>query len=71
MVTSLRELDVMACCDVGSCDRGNRESRNVNGERGCQVLKGTTRPADGFLCEVSFVGRGLSNLDRDSLRLTF
>lgn len=57
MVMTLRELDITACYDAWDHDHGRKEPGTVNGERAYQVLKGTTRPADGFPCRVTFAAR--------------
>lgn len=57
MVMTLRELDITACYDVWDRDHGRKGSGTVNGERAYQVLKGTTRPAEGFPCRVTFAAR--------------
>ena len=57
MVMTLRELTITASYDAGDQSRGKGEPRTVNGERAYQVLKGTTRPADGFPCRVTLAAR--------------
>jgi len=53
MVMTLRDFNIMASCDVEDHDQHGEKPRTVNGERAYQVLKGTTRPADGFPCRVT------------------
>ena len=55
MVLTLREFDIEAKYDVGG--QVGKGPKIVNGERAYQVLTGTTRPADGFPCQVSFMER--------------
>lgn len=53
MVMTLRDFSITASYNAE--DRGQREEKlqTVNGERAYQVLKGTTRPVDGFPCRVT------------------
>lgn len=57
MVMTLRELNITASYDVGGHDQVKNNPKTVSGERAYQVLKGTTRPADGFPCKVTFAAR--------------
>lgn len=57
MVMTLREFDIRPSYDEWDRAQGRKRSKTVNGERAYQVLKGTTRPADGFPCRVSVAGR--------------
>ena len=57
MVMTVRELDVTACYDEWQHRTGRTGPNSVNGERAYQVLKGTTRPADGMPCRVSVASR--------------
>ena len=57
MVMTLRELNITASYDVADHNQVKSEPRAVNGERAYQVLKGTTRPADGFPCRVTVATR--------------
>ena len=53
MVMTLRDFNITASYDVEDHDQHGEKPRTVNGERAYQVLKGTTRPADGFPCMVT------------------
>ena len=53
MVMTLRAFNIRASYDEWDNDRGNKAPGTVNKERMYHVLKGTTRPADGFPCRVS------------------
>lgn len=57
MVMTLREFNITASYDVCDQDQPMKGTRSVNGERAYQVLKGTTRPADGFPCKVAIAAR--------------
>ena len=59
MVMTLREFDIRPSYDEWDRDQGSEKGskKTVNGERAYQVLKGTTRPADGFPCRISVAGR--------------
>ena len=52
MVMTLRELNITASYDTHDQVKGG--PKTVNGERAYQVLKGTTRPVDGFPCRIRF-----------------
>ena len=62
LVMTLRQFDIMAGYDM--CDHGQGEEvpKTVNGERAYQVLKGTTRPADGLPCRVTVAATWCSTL---------
>ena len=53
MVMTLRDFSIAAGYDVCDQDQHRNGTKSVNGERAYQVLKGTTRPADGFPCRVA------------------
>ena len=57
MVMTLRDFSITASYDVCDQDQHRKGTRSVNGERAYQVLKGTTRPADGFPCRVAIATR--------------
>ena len=57
MVMTLREFNIMAAYDEWDVMKGRKGLRTVNKERAYQVLKGTTRPADGFPCTVATTPR--------------
>lgn len=65
MVMTLREFDIRPSYDESDRAQGRKGCKTVNGERAYQVLKGTTRPADGFPCRVSIAsGRPTSDPPR-------
>ena len=53
MVMTLREFNITASYDMEDQDRRGEKPRTVNGERAYPVLKGTTRPVEGFPCRVT------------------
>ena len=57
MVMTLRDFSITASYDVCDQDQHRKGARSLNGERAYQVLKGTTRPADGFPCRVAIATR--------------
>ena len=57
MVMTLRDFSITASYDECNQDQLGKGTRCVNGERAYQVLKGTTRPADGFPCRVAIATR--------------
>lgn len=57
MVMTLREFNITASYDAWDQIQGKNEPRTVNKERAYQVLRGTTRPADGFPCRVKVAAR--------------
>lgn len=58
MVMTLRDFSITASYDAcDDKDQHRKGARSVNGERAYQVLKGTTRPADGFPCRVAIATR--------------
>lgn len=57
MVMTLREFNITASYDAWDQIQGKNEPRTVNKERSYQVLRGTTRPADGFPCRVKVAAR--------------
>ena len=54
MVMALREVNITPSYDAVNHNEIENKSKTVNGERAYQVLKGTTRPADGFPCRITF-----------------
>ncbi len=53
LVMTLRPFDIMAAYDLWDRGQTDKTPKTVNGERAYQVLKGSTRPADGFPCRVT------------------
>ena len=57
LVMTIREFDVTAEYEEWDKLNGRKDPGTVSGERAYQVLKGTTRPADGFPCRVRATSR--------------
>ena len=52
MVMTLRDFEIESSYGEWDLERYGKKLGDVDGERAYQVLKGTTRPAEGFPCRV-------------------